>query len=265
LKDDISQKNQTANYGNLTARRTVIAHRGIANHFEDAPSSKRLKTEASYVPQNPAIPNTAASSRSHRDCQRGNKSRSRASLPADADITVVVDDDEDMGVSIPRANAPASSPDPLILRVDSSVFAPRSAPIRSGTHPFDHEDSTIPRPSYVEDSNTVQELRQRKADRKRKSDATEIADSESDSIEAFEDDMDPRSSKLQKGNVRKKINLFEPNDKKVPHLDLASVNKLRERKPIAGNMKPRGTTTKQTAKPQWVKFNTARLNRNGTC
>lgn len=250
MQDGISRK---SDYGNPISRRTIVPSRRTSDRMEGAPSAKRMRTEYSHSSQNRAIPNTAASSRGHRTSQRANKPQSRTSFPSNAEITIIVDDDEDMGVHITRVEGHESSPDPLRLAGNSTVFSPGSRPSRPVAHPFDVGDPMVSHAPYIEETNIIKELRQRNNHRKRKSEVTEVPDSESDGIEEFDDGPRADSSNRQNDNVRRKIKLYE--EKEVQHLDLAAINKPRGRRPIAGSMKPRSSAPKQTGKSTLVKLN----------
>jgi hypothetical protein len=173
----------------------------------------------------------------------------------------VIDDDEDIGVYITRMDEPTSSPDPLTLGTKSSKSSNFTNRHHLVVHPFDADDPMTSGPSHIEDSGAVQQLRQRNMERKRKPEINEVPDSESDGIEEFDDDVKADPSKRgqsSKKNVRTKIDLFEARgEKKVPHVDLASVNKARQNKSIAGSMKPRSVAPKPTEKSGLVKFNIA--------
>jgi hypothetical protein len=170
--------------------------------------------------------------------------------------TIDDDDDEDIGVHIARIGDSISSPDPLRLGSDSapsSVFSAGNRPSRPAIHPFEVDEQMAPGSSHIKESKTVQQLRQRNNDRKRKPEVNEVPDSDTDSIQEFDDDVKAGPSKRGQGstqpneNVRNKIEFFELQErKKIPHVDLTSVNKLRQNRSIAGSMKPKSNASKQT-------------------
>jgi hypothetical protein len=226
----------------------------------DGPPSKRPRTEAysSY-----AIPNTATGPRGHRVSQRANnKPVSRTMHPSNVEVNVI-DDDEDIGVHINRQEEPISSPDPLRLGsnpMKSTSFADGIRGSHSGVHPFDADNHSTLGPPHIKESDPVRQLRLNGLERKRKSEINEIPDSESDGIEEFGDDVRASSSKqgqssTQQRNqsVRSKINFYET-QKKVPHVDLASVNKPRQNRSIAGSMKSKSNVPQRPEKSKLVKL-----------
>jgi hypothetical protein len=253
MQDNISK----TKYGNPTSRQTVVQLRRSSDPCEDGPPSKRQRREPSQLSQNRAIPNTTTSSRGYRAPQRvDDKLYPRTRIPLGAEVNVIDDDDEDIGVHIARMEEPISSPDPLRLASDSaqsSVFPAGNRPSRPAIHPFEVDEQMAPGSSHVKDSKTVQQLRQRNNDRKHQPEVNEIPDSETDSIQEFDDDIKAGPSKRGQGstqtneNVRNKIEFFEEQDKKkVPHVDLTSVNKARQHRPVAGNMKPKSKQTEKS-------------------
>ena len=253
MKDDITK----LPYGNRTARQTIVPSRRDADPFVDGPPSKRPRTAYSSY----AIPNTATGPRGHRVSQRANnKPVSRTMHPSNMEVNVI-DDDEDIGVHINRQEEPISSPDPLRLDsnpMKSSFFPDISRASHSGVHPFDADNhSTLGRP-HIKESGVVQQLRVRDLERKRKHEINEVPDSESDGIEEFGDDVKASSSKqgqstMQQRNqgVRSRINFFET--KKVPHMDLASMNRPRQNRSIAGSMKSKSNVPQRPEKSKLVK------------
>ncbi|KIM89078.1 hypothetical protein PILCRDRAFT_84870 [Piloderma croceum F 1598] len=254
MQDNISK----SKYGNPTSRQTLVQPRRTSDPCEDGPPSKRQKRELSQLSQNRAIPNTTTSSRGHRAPQRvDDKLHPRTRIPLGVEVNVIDDDDEeDIGTHITRMGEPVSSPDPLRLGSDSaqsSVFPAGNRPPRPAIHPFEVDEPMVPGSSHTKDSKTVQQLRQRNNDRKRKPEVNEIPDSETDSIQEFDDDVKAGPSKRGQGstqaneNVRNKIEFFEEQDRKnVPHVDLTSVNKPRQHRPVAGNMKPKSKQTEKS-------------------
>jgi len=257
MKDSISK----SRFGNPTSRQTVVQTRRTSDPLEDGPPLKRQKRESSLLSQNYAVPNTATSLRGHRTPQRANKQPvSRTKIPFGAELNVI-DEDEDIGVHIVRAEQPTSSPDPLRLGTNfanSSVFAEEIRPSRPAVHAFDVDEQMAPGPSHIEDSETIQQLRQRNNDRKRKIEVNEVPDSETESIQEF-DDIKADLSKRGQGstqNVRNKITFFETREvEKLPRVDLAALNKPRQTKSVVGSMKPKNNASKQPDKNKWVKFN----------
>jgi hypothetical protein len=176
-------------------------------------------------------------------------------MPAAVEVNVI-DDDEDLGVHFARPGELTSSPDPLRLGADSStspIIVDRKRQARSETHAFKIDQPTASGTLEVEESDMIRQLRQRNNERKRKPEVNEVPDSESDSIQEYEDDVRAGSSKPDQsathhnGDVRQKIQYYEK-QKPLRHVDLSSMFKPRPNTYVASKMKPRNNPLQQTGK-----------------